>query len=354
MPKNENIELLPGLNHNKSVACKEYDKRGGVNVLVVAKDGSGDFSRISDALRTLEEQDPTEREHTIYIKKGIYEERVEVKIPFVTMIGEDWQGTIITGCMYAYMPREDIGKLGTFRSYTMFVDTHDFTAVNLTIQNTAGTGPGIGQAVALYADGDRLIFEHCRLLGNTDTLFTGPLPPFELKKHGFVGPKQFAERINGRQLYRDCYIEGDVDFIFGSATAYFEGCTIFSKNRHLPINGYVTAASTAEGQEYGYVFDRCSFLSDCPGATVYLGRPWRNYAKTIILNSYLGSHIRREGWHNWDKKEAEETIDYGEYHNFGEGAVPEQRPRWSHQLTENEAAKYQKQMVLAGSDHWQG
>ena len=327
-------------------------------MLIVAKDGSGDFSRISDALACLEERHRDRKgrlrpeETMIYIKKGVYDERVEVRLPYVTMIGEDRYETIITGCLYAFMPREDIGKLGTFRSYTMFVDTHDFTAVNLTIQNTAGTGPAIGQAVALYADGDRLMFEHCRLLGGTDTLFTGPLPPFELKKHGFVGPKQFAERINGRQLYRDCYIEGDVDFIFGSATAYFEQCEIFSKNRNLPINGYATAASTAEGQEYGYVFDRCRFTGNCPPATVYLGRPWRNFARTIILNSYLGSHICPEGWHNWDKAEAESTVYYGEYGNFGEGAVPSKRPGWTYQMTVQQAEHFAKSNVLGGADSW--
>lgn len=329
-------------------------------MLVIAKDGSGDFSRISDGLEFLQKQYEAQGgemrpgQGMLYIRKGIYEERVEVKVPYVTMLGEDWKKTIITGHMYAYMPMEDIGKLGTFRSYTMLVDTHDFTAVNLTIENSSGTGPNIGQAVALYADGDRLIFEHCRFLGGTDTLFTGPLPPFELKKHGFVGPKQFDKRINGRHLYRDCYIEGDIDFIFGSATAYFERCEIFCKNRSLPVNSYATAASTAEGQEYGYVFSQCRFTSNCPPETAYLGRPWRNFAKTVILRTYIGPHICREGWHNWEKPEAEGTVFYGEYGNYGEGAVLERRSGWIHRLTEEEAKAYEKAKVLGGSDNWLG
>lgn len=337
-------------------------------MLVIAKDGSGDFSRISDALSWLEnraverpeDQPPTARpeeprpeERILFIRNGIYEERVEVKLPYVTMIGEDAEKTVITGHLYAYMPMEDIGKLGTFRTYTMFVDTHDFTAVNLTIQNTAGTGPGIHQGLALYADGDRLTFEHVRLLGHTDTLFTGPLPPYELKKNGFTGPKQYSERINGRQLYRDCYIEGDVDFIFGSATAYFDHCEIHSKNRNLPVNSYATAASTAENQEYGYVFHTCSFTGDCPPATAYLGRPWRNFARTVILNSYLGPHIRPEGWHNWDKLEAEATVYYGEYENYGAGSAPGLRPDWVHFLTGEEAKRYTRAAVLDGDDGWQ-
>lgn len=314
-------------------------------MLVVAKDGSGDFSNISNALAWIQEnQEKSER--VIFIRSGIYEERVEIRTPYLTLIGENAETTKITGHLYAKMPMEDIGKLGTFRTYTVFVDTHDFTACNLTFENTAGTGDHLGQAVALYADGDRLLFENCKLLGCTDTLFTGPLPPYELKKFGFTGPKQFAERINGRQHYRNCYIEGDVDFIFGSATAYFEQCEIHSKNRNKPVNSYNTAASTAEGQAYGYVFERCSFTGECPEQTAYLGRPWRNFAKTVILHSYLGKHICEEGWHNWNKKEAEQTVFYAEYENYGPGYRPDKRPAWVHMLTKDEAEHYTREKVL--------
>ncbi len=321
-------------------------------MLTVAKDGRGDFKRISDALAWLEKNPQEPR--TIFIRRGLYEERVEVHLPHVTLLGEDAQQTVISYFLYAMMPRDDIGKLGTFRSYTMFVDAGDFTAANLTIANTAGTGVDIGQGVAVYADGDRIRFENCRLLGCTDTLFTGPLPPFELKKYGFTGPKQFAPRINGRHLYRNCYIEGDVDFIFGSATAYFERCEIHSKDRGQVINSFATAASTAEGQKYGYVFESCRFTGSCPPVTAYLGRPWRNFARTVILRSYLGPHIRPEGWHNWDKPEAEGTILYGEYENFGEGWNPEKRPSWVRMLTESEAEAYTKEQVLGGEDGWTG
>ena len=321
-------------------------------MLTVAKDGSGDFKRVSDALTWLEQHEDEPR--IIFIRKGLYEESVEVHLPHVTLLGEETEHTVISYFLYAMMPREDIGKLGTFRSYTMFIDASDFTAANMTIANTAGTGPDVGQGVAVYADGDRIHFENCRLLGHTDTLFTGPLPPFELKKYGFTGPKQFAPRINGRHLYRNCYIEGDVDFIFGSATAYFERCEIHSMNRGMPVNSFATAASTAEGQQYGYVFEGCQFTGSCPPKTAYLGRPWRNFARTVILRSYLGPHIRPEGWHNWDKPEAEGTILYAEYENFGEGWVPDMRPSWAHILTKEEAEAYTKEKVLGGADGWAG
>lgn len=145
-----------------------------------------------------------------------------------------------------------------------------------------------------------------------------------------------------------------MDFIFGSATAYFERCEIHSKNRNLPVNGYVTAASTAEGQTYGYVFESCRFTGNCPPQTVYLGRPWRNFARTVILRSYLGAHIRPEGWHNWDKKEAEATVFYAEYKNYGEGFVPETRPSWVRLLTKEEAEMYARERVLEGTDGWNG
>lgn len=144
---------------------------------------------------------------------------------------------------YGYEIMPDGIKRGTFRSYTFFVHAADVTLRNLTIENTAGDSKTHGQAIALYAECDRFIAESCRILGHQDTLFTGPLPPEEYEPGGFRGPTESAPRINGRQYYHNCYICGDIDFIFGSATAYFEGCTIASLGP-----GYVTAASTPEGQ----------------------------------------------------------------------------------------------------------
>ena len=147
-------------------------------------------------------------------------------------------------------------------------------------------------------------------------------------------------------LYKNCYLEGDVDFIFGGATAYFEECEIKSLNRDQEVNGYITAASTPEGREYGYVFDRCRFTSDCPPETVYLGRPWRSFAKTVIMRSELGAHIKKEGGHDWNKEDAREQAFYAEYENYGPGATPESRVSWSHQLTKEEAERFTKEKVL--------
>ena len=245
--------------------------------MIVAKDGTGDVSSLAEALARV----PADNKDwvTIFLKKGIYEERAEITAPYLILEGEDARNTVITGGLYARMEMEDGMKRGTFRTYTVLIDTHDVTVRGLTIENTAGFGKDVGQAVALYADGDRLLFEDCRLLANQDTLFTGPLPPKEIEKNGFIGPKQYAPRINGRQYYRNCLVRGEVDFIFGSATAYFENCELYSVNTGQEINGYVTAASTPEGQEYGYVFCNCRFTGNCPRETVYLGRPWRDLPK---------------------------------------------------------------------------
>lgn len=347
-------------------------------MLYVSSEGQGECHRIQEAVdlaalsykKALQKGRPWTGE-TIRIRSGFYRERVTIRVPKLTLIGEDSEHTILSYGLYGHMPCEDIGKRGTFRSYTMLIDADEVQLENLTVENSAGAGPAIGQAIALYADGDRLRFDRVRLLGWQDTLFTGPLPPQELEKNGFIGPKQFAPRRNGRQYYKDCWIEGDIDFIFGSATAYFDHCTIFQKDRRkLPAapqstasgsggheamdhtaasfcGGYATAASTPKGQKYGYVFSDCRFLSDCPDGSCYLGRPWRNYAHVAILRSWLGPQIHPAGFHNWGKEEAETTVRFLEYRNEGPGAGRAGRAAFAQELTAEEAAAYALEKVMA-------
>lgn len=322
-----------------------------------------DFKTIAEAIKSVPVNN-TEMA-TIFIRKGTYHEKLIIDRPFITLEGEDLDETIITYDDYALMIMEDGTKRGTFRTPTVFINTHDITSKNITFRNEAGFGCKVGQALALYVDGDHIIFDHCKLLGSQDTLFTAPLPPTPKEPGGFTGPKEFAPRINGRHYYHDCYIRGDVDFIFGSGTAYFQDCEIFSqKNDDLPpasdiseqkTYGYVTAASTPKDQEYGYVFEHCRLTSDCPKKSVYLGRPWRNYAKTIFLNCELGEHIKDEGWHDWNKEDAHNTILYAEYNSYGPGAkaISEgKRAPFSKQLTKQEALVYTKENVLQGTDGW--
>lgn len=322
-----------------------------------------DFHKISDAIASI--PDDNKEPITIFLRKGTYKEKLVINKPYITLEGEDVEDTIITYDDYANMIMEDGSKRGTFRSYSVFIDTHDFTAKNIIFENSAGFGREVGQALALYVDGDRIIFDNCYFIASQDTLFTAPLPPTAFQTGGFTGPKEFAERINGRHYYHNCFIRGDVDFIFGSATAYFDQCEIFSqKTDDLPaaeheseqkVYGYVTAASTAEGQDYGYVFNECKLTSNCPKKSVYLGRPWRSFAKTIFINCELGEHIKDEGWHDWNKPDAHETIFYAEYNSTGAGAnaIKEgKRAPFSKQLTAEEASFYTKERVLAGDDNW--
>ena len=271
---------------------------------------NGDFSSVNEAVQAAKIGD------TIFVSNGIYRERVEVTKPHITLIGEDKNHTVIEYGLYARMI-VDGEKLGTFRSYTMLVNTDNFTCRNITVANTAGFGDDVGQAIAIYAEGDNLTFENCRFLGHQDTLFTGPLPFMEIEKGGFRGPTEFAERRTVHQTYRRCYIEGEVDFIFGSASAYFEECELFSIDCGKEINGFVTAASTYDGADYGYIFNRCKFMGNCPAGTVYLGRPWRNFAQTVLVSCEIGNHIHDELFHDWNKSEAWNTVLYSIYDCYG-------------------------------------
>lgn len=287
-------------------------------MITVSKNGSGDFTSINEAVKHAAPYD------TIFIKNGIYNERIEITFP-LNLIGEDSFNTAVEYGMYAQM-KPDGEKLGTFRSYTMLVNTDNFSCRNLTVSNNAGFGSKVGQAIAVYAEGNNIFFENCRILGHQDTLFTGPLPLKEIEKGGFRGPTEFAERKTGHHFYKKCYIEGEVDFIFGSAAAYFEDCELFSLNCGNEINGYVTAASTYSGEPYGYVFNKCRFTGCCPDNSVYLGRPWRDHAQTVLIGCYIGEHIRNELFHDWNKPQAHNTIFYALYNCCGKKIDPHKIP----------------------------
>ena len=215
--------------------------------------------------------------------------------------------------------------MGTFRTYTVRVDGTDITMRNLTIENNAEQ---LGQAVALHTEGDRLNFVNCRFLGNQDTIYTG-------------GKRT---RLN----FSGCYIEGTTDFIFGPATAMFTGCEIKSKR-----NSYITAASTPEDVETGYVFIDCDLTAADGVDKCYLGRPWRPYAMTAFINCRMGSHITADGWDNWRNPDNEKTARYSEHGSTGPGANPDGRAAWSVRLTNAEAdALMDPARVFTISDSW--
>ncbi len=319
----------------------------------------------------------------IHIAPGIYHEHLDITEPYITLVGAGADQTVITGNLGGYEILEDGLKRGTFRTQTVFVHTHDFTARDLTIENVAGPGHIVGQAIALYADGDRLCFENVHLKGLQDTLFTGPLPAKEVEPGGFRGPLEHAPRINGRQYYHNCTIEGSIDFIFGSATAYFKECTLISRDEYRgedvisrrnaqvsagetvtshrsttstsdeistrnipPIRSYVTAASTPEGQKYGYVFADCTFTSDCPAESCYLGRPWREYAKVVLIRCKIGPHIKPEGWHDWGKEKSHDTALFAEYESRYEGREVDVERGMRRHLSSDEISEYEIEKVM--------
>ncbi len=283
--------------------------------LVVAKDGTGDFRYIQDAINAVRVYLP--KPITIKIKKGFYKEKLEVysTLTNITFVGESLDSTIIS-----YDDFSGKGKMETFDSYTLKVSGNDIKFKNLTIENTAGR---VGQAVALHVEGDRCMFDNCKFLGNQDTIF--------------------ASGENSRQYFSKCYIEGTVDFIFGSSTALFENCHIHSKT-----DGYITAASTPKWVAYGYVFKDCKLTADKAATKIYLGRPWRDFAKTVFINCEMDSHILPEGWNNWNRPETEKSTFFAEFGSKGVGTNIQERVKWSHQLSEKEAQNYTKEEVFSG------
>ena len=289
------------------------------DTIVVSRDGTGNFRTLQEAIESARAfMDYTV---TIYVKNGVYKEKVIVPswVENIDIIGEDRDKTIIT-----YDDHANINKMGTFRTYTVKVEGSDITFKNLTIENNAAQ---LGQAVALHTEGDRLKFINCRILGNQDTIYTGA---------------KFT-----RLYFKDCYIDGTTDFIFGPSTALFEDCIIHSKR-----NSYVTAASTPKEAKYGYVFKHCKLTAEPGVDKVYLGRPWRPYAYTLFIECELGKHIVLAGWHNWGKQSNEETARYMEYKNTGEGANASERVAWSKQLTKKEAEAVTGDAIFRTQSDW--
>jgi pectinesterase len=319
-------------------------------MITVAADGKGDFRTVQAAVDAV--PDESTDKTRIYIKNGIYREKVAITKSNISLIGESAELTVLTHGDYAAMTDASGEPINTFWTYTLFAGGNDFTAENLTIENSAGPGSRVGQAIAAYVDGDRAVFRNCRLLGHQDTLFTGPLPPYPLAVKKFGGPREGQPRRSSRQYYENCRIKGEVDFIFGSAAAVFRRCEIVSDDPGADACGWITAASTPEGQAFGYVFMECRLTGEALPRSVYLGRPWRNFAKTVFIRCHMGEHIREEGWDNWQKPECEQTVLYAEYGCTGPGSTPGSRVGWSKKFTAEEAEQYSVENVLRGEDGW--
>ncbi len=291
----------------------------GIKTITVATDGSGDYTSIQEAVTACGAFPSQEK--VVFVKKGVYHEKILIDSfhTNITLQGEDKENTRIEYGDYAGMP-----GIGTFNSYTVKVAGENIKIKDITIANTAGE---VGQAVALYIEGDRVSVYNCLLLGNQDTLYTG-------------GQKS-------RQYFKGCDIEGTTDFIFGSATAVFEECKI-----HCKKNSYITAANTPKEKAFGLVFIKCKLTAASSVDKVYLGRPWRDYARTVYISCEMGAHIRPEGWHNWSKPEREKTAFFAEYNCTGPGANTKNRVSWSHQLTPKEVKEYNLDNMFSFCSSW--
>jgi len=301
--------------------------------IVVSKDGKGDFTTIQQAVNSVEEGKTMRTK--IIVKPGTYREKITIPATksAISLIGENAENTILVYGDFASKQNEEGKNIGTTGSSSIFIFSDDFSAKNITFQNDAGP---VGQAVAVLTTGDRLSFENCRFLGFQDTLYT-------------KGTQDNPDKSKpSRNYFKNCYIEGTTDYIFGAGTAVFENCTIYSKKNA----SYVTAASTPEGSEFGYVFINCKITGDADSNSVYLGRPWRPFARTVYMNCAIDSTIKPEGWHNWGKADAEQTTFYGEYNSKGLGGDSSKRVSWSHQLTKRESKKYTAKNILKGNDNW--
>ena len=297
---------------------------GSETQLVVAVDGSGQFTNVQTAINAVPQNTSPTNWCVILIKPGVYKGLVYIQREkhFVRLVGEDPGKTVLTYDLHANLPGPDGKPISTFRTPSTVVDADDFVAENLTFENSAGPK---GQALAVRLDGDRLLFRNGRFLGWQDTILGN----------------------RGRHYYENCYIAGAVDFIFGGATEFYERCHI-----NCLGNGYITAASTASNTAFGFVFSHCQITGENPGVKTYLGRPWRPFASVAFLNTEMSGVVLPAGWNNWRDPVREKTARYAEFNSTGPGADPSARVNWARELTADQASAMTAEKVLGGSDGW--
>ena len=303
----------------------------------VVSDGSGDFKTVQAAVDAA----PTEGA-VIRIKPGTYHEDISIEKSHIQLRG---LGSGPTQVILSFDKSAGTAG-GTGKSQSVSVTGDDFYAENLTIENTFSRDrpltPQGSQAVALRVRGDRAVFRRVRLLGYQDTLYAdgkgcdseqGPCRP-------------------ARQYFADCYIEGNVDFIFGDAMAYFEGCELHALAH--PVVEITAQSKRYEGERSGYVFDHCRITAEPGAGRVFLGRPWRSHASVVFLNTEMPGQVAPAGWSEWKHGDADSlpTAFYAEYNSSGPGARPQARDPHSKQLSAAEAARFSVKAWMSGDDGW--
>src|SRR5215218_5967412 len=290
--------------------------RAGTYDIVVAANGTGEVKTVQAAIDRVPSNN--KKRFTIIVRPGVYKEQVRIPAdkPYISLIGENAGTTKLT----FNLSNKAAGS--TSASYSVYIGGHDFRAENITFENSFGTG---SQAVAVLVEADRAVFRNCRFLGWQDTLYAK----------------------NGRQYYENCYIEGHVDYIFGQAAAMFEKCQIHSKG-----DGYIAAPMRfAADESSGFVFLNSSITSENTTQGIYLGRPWRDYGRTVFINTKMDAAIRPEGWHHWEPKR-EATAYFAEYGSTGKGSNDTARVAWARKLNDSDVKEFSVEYFLGGRDGW--
>lgn len=290
---------------------------------------------------------------TIDVPPGVYREKILVPMNRKGLVIRGGGKAVVTWDDFAGRKGPDGTDLGTFRSYTMKIEADDVSLSGLTIVNTASDenvangGRGVGQAVALHVDGDRIVVRDCTIRSYQDTLYT--------TQSGGMRPNgELPTERNCRQYFENCRIEGSVDFIFGHSTALFENCDLV-----LRIAGVVTAAATPEGQPFGYVMHKCRISAPNDQKSI-LGRPWRGHAQTVFLDCEIGDCLKPVGWTTWRPNDGrDKTAYYAEFGCRGPGADLSSRPAWTHNSASDRDAYFASRNcrsipfdMLKGSDGW--
>lgn len=283
-------------------------------LLVVGKGSGAEFSTIQSAIEATKAF--PDKDIVIYIQKGVYNEKVSIPEwnPRLSLEGESMEETIIT--YDDHFNGINKGRNSTFYTPTLSVEANDVVLKNLTIANEAGP---VGQAIALSLTGDRITILNCKITGHQDTVY--------------------CNGENRRHYFENCFISGTTDFIFGSATVWFQNCEIHSKS-----SSYITAASTPPSVKFGFVFMKCSLTAASEVKNVYLGRPWRAFAKTVFIDCQYLLDLHPDVWDDWNDINNRKTAFYAEYAENGLG----NRPDWVHLLSKKQAGKYTINRVLSG------
>ncbi len=294
-------------------------------------------SSINEALKKCECGD------ILFLKNGVYKEKVEIYNNNIILEGESKDNVIISNNDFYHKIMSDNNECNTFRTYTLYVGGNNVEIKNLTIENTSIPSVKYGQAVALHVDGDNFKGNSLIIKSAQDTLFTGPMPNDLIERYKGFHLESHLKGNPSKQIYENSIIIGDVDFIFGCATALFYKCEIHSLNNSsskFESNGYCSAPSHSIDTKFGYLFYKCNFTCDDGTSRVYLARPWRDYGNAAFIDSTYGPHIVPEGFNKWNDTNRDKTARFYEYSDRYDLS---RRVKWANILNEVEKEKFLKE-----------